>query len=297
MPVKISQHAANQILRAEQSVDKQGKPVTETNAASKKVHRNSAESSMSGIVWSAVVEKFSEMAQEIAGGKANTAKESEGASLAAPQALIKPSSLANSVVVGPQSSDTSSDNEETDLPASSSQHASESPAAISLPSEMAELDAAKAVLTDDSESGLTLTSKSAEDASQDLQGSGSSGTLDDAAPIKALKRRSKSFTAISIMKKPSKDLAPTNDNADGSSFRSGKYDVIKLKRGRTVRVQSHHANVHVEGDYAAFLRKATGGDEDRKGEGDASSLKSGKSNRSGKSAWSTKSGVENGCFR
>lgn len=296
MPVESSQHAANQISGAGQSVGKQSNPVTETNAASKKVHRNSAESSMSGIVWSAVVEKFSEMAQEIAGGKANTAKESEGTSLAAPQALIKPSSLANSVVVGPQSSDSSFGTEETKLPASFSQHAPESPAAILPPSEIAEVDA-KAVLTEGSGSALTLTSKSAEDASQDLHSSESSETLDEAAPIKTLKRRSKSFTAISIMKKPSKDLAPTTDNADGSSFKSGKYDVIKLKRGRTVRVQSHHANVHVEGDYAAFLREATGGDEDSRGEGDASSLKSGKSNRSGKSAWSSKSGVENGCFR
>ncbi|KAK9898614.1 hypothetical protein P389DRAFT_36140 [Cystobasidium minutum MCA 4210] len=291
-PLEQTQPAIITVQAPSEPHDRKDAAVTDAKVATKKAHRNSADSSMSGIVWSAVVEKFSEMAQEIAGGKASNMRETGGSSLAAPHAGTKPSTLASSMVAISESSaspppshskdpENIVDDQEVDIPP------------VSKDDKLSAKVDAEEVLTDSPDAAVTVSNSPAETDPGPLASS-SSETLIEGSPVRALRRRSKSFTAISIMKKPSKDAESHGTVTNGSIFKSGKYDVVKLKRGRTVRVQSHHAT-NVEGDYAAFLKEATGEDKSSK-DGDASSLKSGKSGRSGK-AWSTKSGVENGCFR
>lgn len=267
------------------SVKAQDGSTAAANIKAKKAHRNSTDSSMSGIVWSAVVEKFSEMAQEIAGEKPSASSSNR---LAAPHATIKSSALSvSSVAISSESSYTISE-------AASDSGAEKTTNSVNpSPGSPEDKDEEQDTLDSDDHASPPGTLNTSPKVSVVIEATKS---LSEVLNLPPIKRRSKSFVATSIMKKPTKPVAEEVPASDSSSYQSGAYTVIKLRRGRTVRVQSHHA-VNVEGDYAAFLAKASGGEKRGRDDGDTLSLKSGKSNRSGRSAWSTKSGVENGCFR
>ena len=115
-----------------------------------------------------------------------------------------------------------------------------------------------------------------------------------------MKRRSKSFQPTSIMK--NRGLKGVKTAADGTSTYVGSDGVERAwvrgkPKGRTVRVQSHHADLmSATGDYANFLKRASkhamfADDEEADGDDPASDKHSIKSRHSGKS------GIENGCFR
>lgn len=245
-----------------------------------KARRNSADSMVSHIVWSAVVEKFSEMAQEIAGLEGN------------PEKISRHNGKSETAVSGEQSqNDTVPDSSALEPQDAKSLSAEPIQSDIDLQSPDSPDDTVKSpndVQMDDA-AAKALGAKS----EPDLSGPSATSVTLLAVP---LTKGSKSPATSSIMKQGSgTGLVDEGNVSDTPSGKGNKYKVIKLKRGRTVRVQSHHASVNVEGDYAAFLKKAIGKHEK---DSDATSVKSGKSNRSGKSgAWSTKSGVENGCFR
>jgi hypothetical protein len=117
---------------------------------------------------------------------------------------------------------------------------------------------AAAALSDSPSSAKSVTQPTisvTDDASREGE-TPSSGITAVQANGTAAKRRSKLLPFVSAMKKTASAIS-AGDGAvsDVPTAKVGKYNVIKLKRGRTVRVQSHHANV--EGDYAAFLQEAT----------------------------------------
>jgi hypothetical protein len=277
------------VTTAEASKNKRGKDELKQT---KKAQRHSAESAISHIVWSAVVEKFSEMAQEIAGGKEAPGLAPSRLQTAYPaiKSGLLPSDTAPPISVSEiEAEDNGSKSPEVppdSITAGTSKTEDEEPGVIE-----AENSGTPVLTLSDQppELELSLTPDAA---------SSSEMLAIPVAPGAPTRKSSNASGITSIMKKAAGNIsAEDGEVSDSPSVKTNKYNVIKLKRGRTVRVQSHHASIgpKVEGDYAAFLRNATG---ERRGEdGDATSLKSGKSNRSGRSAWSAKSGVENGCFR
>lgn len=248
-----------------------------------KARRNSADSTVSHIVWSAVVEKFSEMAQEIAGVDPPREKVSNhNADSAIPVSSnpISPSATATC----PISSKLEMRNENT---------ASDVPPSPQVGSQDLENVAQEAKTSITEKAGVSSTEVRCEETDTQLN---TVETASNAIPTVPLTKDSDSPATGSIMKKGhGAGLVDDGEMSDTPSGKSNKHNVIKLKRGKTVRVQSHHASLNVEGDYAAFLKKAI---VEHERDSDATSVRSGKSNRSGRSAaWSTKSGVENGCFR
>ena len=258
----------------------------------KKAHRHSAESSISHIVWSAVVEKVSEISQEIAGGK--EAPGHAPSRLQTAHSAVRSSLLASDAALPSTVSEAETEDSGVKSPEIPPHSASTIAVSKTDDEEPTSLD-----IEDSRNPVLTLSNEPPElEISLTPDAAFSSGLLAIPVDSAASKGEGKMPKTRSIMKKTASNDSPEDGEvSDTPSAKTNKYNVIKLKRGRTVRVQSHHASIgaKVEGDYAAFLRSAAGGSRS-KGE-DATSLKSGKSNRSGRSAWSAKSGVENGCFR
>lgn len=244
----------------------------------------SAESATSGIVWSAVVEKFSEMAQEIA-GRGSPAPQAPSANLRAPAA--KRTLINRAISDSPNNA-----NRDLHLVANvtrdsniapSSKQSGEVPQSV-------QTEYPRSTVTDTlptAVSPLSLKGASAPDSS--MGESLSSNMLSEGA-ISPNPESESAVVPTSIMKNSSSSGSYA-DNELPMSVTTGR---AKVKRARTVRVQSHHANV--EGDYADFLKKASGRPLTKDGP-DSGSLRSGRSGRSGKSARSGKSGVENGMYR
>jgi hypothetical protein len=243
-------------------------------AAQKKLHRNSADSSRSGIVWSAVVERFSEMAQEIAGNgspllarqqSAQTSEAKEqlsGEITTPPNKELGDDSLAHANTVENKETSTRRDEPPQVAPESN----------LDIPDGVVNTDALTklhdAIMLDSPMSEPTIPQKE----------------LNEKILPMASRRRSRSLPLVSAMKSGTERAGERESIADDNDESRDS----KLKRTRTVRVQSHHAKV--EGDYADFLKKAQDV-KSIKEDNDGASAKSGRTDHSGKS------GVENGLFR
>lgn len=280
------------------------KPVPHAKALLQAAKRRSTDSSTSGIVWSAVVEKFSEMAQEIAGKvspkpgerRSNLSISDRRASIQTTTYTVRPAKALDKITSPireeePDAADygaSGADSIATDLPQS-----------VSTQSELATMS-------------LPYTSPLPKIISSDSSASPESSAVHNAplSPIK-LKRRSTTTAALQSILKRGEHSRSASD-ADAASPDTGTGSSLSArpwarKAGRSVRVQSHHAT-NVEGDYAAFLKRASraGGfgntfdkmRDEFQGEGsDKQSVLSGRSGRSVNSRYSGKSGIENGCFR
>ena len=279
-------------------------PTAKARALLHAAKRKSTDSSTSGIVWSAVVEKFSEMAQEIAGNAspkkgerrsnlsvASTIRSDRRASVQTVASTIRPSKTLGNVTSPIREEEL----DESDFGVSVSESVT-----TAFPQSMsteADLPVFSLVTT-----SPRPQKKASLDISSDSSASPPSGSPTAAIDLNRLKRRSKSTPQLhSILKRG-------ESSGTASDIVSSRASVLSRpwarKAGRSVRVQSHRAS-NVEGDYAAFLKRAS-----RAGcygntfdgmPGDASSdkqsVRSRKSGRSVNSRHSGKSGIENGCFR
>jgi hypothetical protein len=235
------------------------------------IKHGSTDSGRSGIVWSAVVEQFSELAQEIAGPKTSPKLSKLGRTSTAASELLDISASTDTVEIGAESL-------LQDLPTSHDANTASSSAGGPTPPEK--------VAAFDAES-------SSKSAREEIRRS-------ETEPPSLPKMSSSSSNDLVSILKRTKSEANLGEPASTSTSTVSKRtwasnSKLSTARTRVVRIQSQAANV--EGDYADFLKRASMIGKSKSSDDEDNDDIAETGSKYSKRSTGSKGGVENGLYR